>query len=69
MNEIKIRDIKLKLEHNIIFNDMNTGDEVGRLSWNKGKFEFEGDMDESARIFFDYLKGYVDSYLQEHKNG
>ena len=65
-DEIKIRDIKP--EHNIVFSDTNNGKEVGRLSWDKGKFQFEGNADKSAKIFFDYLKGYVDLYLEEHKN-
>jgi len=39
------------------------GDDVGRLSWADGKMSFEGDTYESARLFFEYLKGYIDSYI------
>ena len=39
------------------------GDNVGRLSWEDGKMSFEGDTHESAKLFFEYLKGYIDSYI------
>lgn len=35
----------------------------GTLTWADGQFHFEGDADESAQHFFDYLKVYVDSYI------
>lgn len=39
------------------------GDNVGRLSWENGIMKFEGDTYESARIFFEYLKGHIDCYI------
>lgn len=31
------------------------GKEVGRLSWDDGTMKFEGNADESAKIFFDVV--------------
>lgn len=31
------------------------GQTVGRLYWNDGKLNFEGDMEESGKIFIEYL--------------
>ena len=39
------------------------GNGVGKLSWGSGTMKFEGDVDESAKIFFEYLKSYVDEYI------
>jgi len=36
------------------------------ISWEKGKLEFKGEMEESAKAFFEFLKPYLDSYLQLH---
>ena len=41
--------------------------EIGRLSWETGELVFTGDADESAKIFFDHLKGYVDGYIDSKK--
>jgi hypothetical protein len=30
--------------------------EIGKLHYEKGVFEFEGDAEESAKVFFDYLR-------------
>ncbi len=30
--------------------------EVGQLCWEKGKFTFTGEADESAKLFFEYVK-------------
>jgi hypothetical protein len=32
------------------------GEEVGRLTWEGGTFRFAGNVDESAKVFFDALK-------------
>ena len=31
------------------------GEVIGRLDWNTGNFIFTGNVEESAKIFFDYL--------------
>jgi len=42
------------------------GEIVGELSWTKGKFRFEGDMEQSARLFFEgFLAPYVDGYIED----
>ena len=57
--------ITVKPSYDILFGDDNSK-EIGRITWEKGYLEFEGDADESARIFFEeFLKGYVDGYIQE----
>jgi hypothetical protein len=38
----------------ITFGDPQTGSMVGALSWCKGKVEFQGNVDESAKLFFEY---------------
>lgn len=63
IENIHIRD--MKPEHNIVFIDNDN--EVGCLNWDTGKLEFKGNMDESAKIFFNFLKGYIDNYLRENK--
>ena len=46
-----------------------SGDEpeqVGKLTWKNGRFEFTGKADKSAQVFFNrYLKDIVDAYLKE----
>jgi len=42
--------------------------EVGRLSWDGGAVKFKGDMDESAKVFFEYMfKKYADQYCEDKK--
>jgi len=44
---------------------MTFGDNVGRISWEDGVMRFEGDADESARIFFEaWLKPTIDEYIE-----
>ena len=39
--------------------------EIGRMDFSSGKMEFSGDMEESAKVFFDYLKEtIIDPYLE-----
>jgi hypothetical protein len=39
---------------NIVFFD-NNQKEVGRIDWTDGIIKFDGDVDESAKIFFEFL--------------
>jgi len=48
---IKGNPIFYKPNRNITFHGEDG--EVGKLTWDDGRFHFEGDADESARIFFD----------------
>lgn len=52
--------------NSIVFKD-NNGTEVGRLKFENGKVLFEGDVDASAKQFFetvikDKVKNYIESY-------
>ncbi len=41
------------------------GDNVGKISWEEGTMTFEGNADESARMFFEgFLKPLVDEYIE-----
>ena len=53
--------LRITPQRNISFS--NESEEVGRLSWNDGVMVFTGDADESAKIFFDYLKEHIDNYI------
>ena len=47
---------------------MGADGEVGRLSWDEGRFAFSGNMAESAQIFFDnFLKPLVDNYIENER--
>ena len=53
----------LQPAHNISFS--NGEKEVGKIDFSTGKMVFEGDMEESAKVFFDYLKDIlIDPYLE-----
>lgn len=43
------------------------GDKVGWLNWEHGELTFGGDMAESARMFFAYLKPLVDGYRKAER--
>lgn len=44
---------------------MTFGNNIGRILWKKGVMTFEGNADESARIFFEeFLKPYIDDYIK-----
>ena len=51
----------IKPSYNMSFHNEK---EVGTLSWDDGVLKFEGNMDESAKLFFEYLKPYVDDYIK-----
>ena len=40
------------------------GDNVGIISWENGVLEFEGNLTDSAEIFFDFLKQMIDEYIE-----
>jgi len=39
--------------------------EIGILDWSDGVMKFKGRAEESAELFFDFLKGFMDSYLNK----
>ena len=42
----------------------NREGEIGKLDWSSGTLKFTGKADESAKVFFDFLKEYVDKYIE-----
>jgi len=49
---------------------MTFGGDIGRISWDEGIMKFEGNAEESARIFFeDCLKPMVDEYIEFELEG
>lgn len=56
---IHIADPELTNPCNMMFND-STYNEVGRLEWGTGKLIFSGDIEESAKLFFEFLAQYFD---------
>ena len=58
--------VNLLPAHNISFS--NGEKEVGRIDFSTGQMEFSGDIAESAKVFFDYLKdSLIDPYLKSKK--
>jgi len=47
----------VEVPRNIIFMGKDNK-EVGKLSWDDGIFNFEGEAEKSAKIFFDFLKSW-----------
>lgn len=43
------------------------GKDIAMLDWGSGVMKFKGDADESAKIFFEILKGYIDAYIKAGK--
>jgi hypothetical protein len=39
--------------------------DAGKLCWGTGEMVFTGNAEKSAKVFFYYLKSYVDSYMQD----
>ncbi len=51
--------------YNIVF-CKEGGKEVGRIYWDNGVLQFKGKMEESARLFFDFLlEKLIDPYVKE----
>lgn len=50
-------------DYNVVFKDVN-GDEVGRLVIEPNEpVKFEGEVEESAEIFFEHLKERLEKFL------
>lgn len=43
------------------------GKEIGVISIKNSKMMFKGNADESAKKLFEYLKGYIDEYIEEKR--
>lgn len=65
--DFRLRDAGIELlritpSHKFIF----VGDaleEIGCLSWEDGQLSFSGNIEEPAKVFFQFLKPYVDGYI------
>jgi hypothetical protein len=65
-----VQDESLLFDLDWYYEAVNTvifGDNVGKFSWGNGVLEFEGNLTESAEVFFDYLKPMIDSYIEDEK--
>jgi hypothetical protein len=60
-SQLKIADIKPN--HNIVMH--NSQGEVGRLDFNGPAMIFEGDANESAKVFFDFVAQYFNQRLKD----
>ena len=55
-----------KPDYSLTFHSKD-GKEVGHLNWNDGVMKFSGNMDESCKLFMEFLKPYMDNYLKGNK--
>jgi len=46
------------------YNEEN--EEIGRLSWDKGYLEFTGTANDSAKVFFEYIKVFINAWIVEN---
>lgn len=64
-------DIKIETEieevdpNGLDINFYNNKRWVGRLYFTKSKMSFEGKLNESAKIFFNYLQDMIDDYIKD----
>jgi hypothetical protein len=58
--------INVKPDYNMTF--WNEEKQIGEIEWNDGVMKFNGNLDESAKVFFEFLKPYMDSYIKEKLN-
>lgn len=59
----KLKIVNVKPDYNMLFHkDDKT---IGKLDWNSGVLKFEGEIEESAKVFFEFLKNSVDDYIKE----
>ena len=43
---------------------IDIGEDMGILDWSTGKLVFTGKLDESAKIFLEFLKPFVEEYIE-----
>lgn len=55
-----------KTRYNITFH-VKEDEVIGELFWDNGVLEFRGNVEESAKIFFEVLKPFVDVYIKEER--
>lgn len=60
-------DEKLEYDTIVFVFDEENNKEMGRLTWEDGIFKFEGNAEDSARIFFEhFIKKHIDEYIKKH---
>ncbi len=57
----------LKKDHAITFNDLD-GKQIGRIDFNGPSMIFEGNLDPSAKIFFNLIALFFDQRLKEERS-
>lgn len=55
--------LNIKPDYNMAFH--KDDQEIGRMEWNDGVMKFTGKAEESAKVFFEYLKPLMDDYLKK----
>ena len=64
MDDLEISMDILRITPTYTFSFSNGGKEVGKLDFSSGVMEFSGDIAESAKVFFEYLKDVIiDPYM------
>jgi len=63
-NISNIIDISSYTSTNIVVFCSDDGEEVGKLNWSTGELKFSGNADESAKLFFNFLKNYINEYIR-----
>lgn len=69
-DEIKytVLDTPIKPDYSVTFGRPTDKQQIGRLDFNGEKMTFEGEAEESAKIFFDYLAGCFHKRLEEERS-
>lgn len=60
--DIPIELLRITPSYSLIFMS-DAPEEIGRLGWEDGQLSFSGNIEESAEMFFQFLKPYVDEYI------
>lgn len=58
---------QIKPNHSVFFSRPPNNEQVGKLDFNGEKMTFEGEADESAKIFFDFLAECFAKRLEEER--
>jgi hypothetical protein len=72
-DKTEFKDFSIKAESGYTFHtqeafNLTIGDTLGKLSYVKDKLVFEGDVDKSAKVFFDYLIKFHDTEIARYRN-
>lgn len=60
--EDKIGISQANVKYNMTFHKKD--EQIGELNWSSGELKFKGNIEKSAKVFFDFLKPLVDNYIK-----